>query len=94
VVVIRSGVRPGDRVVTDGEEKLKDGSMVIPRPAAQVENSGMGNAAVAGGSQQGAGATPLGSQTGSLNGSGSPASGNGQGGQSNQQGTTSGAPRQ
>lgn len=90
LVVVHSGVQPGEKIVTDGEEKLREGSKVIPRPAAQVENSGIGNGSVSGGSQQGAGATRLGSQTGSVNGSGT----NGQGGQSNQQGTTSGAPRQ
>ncbi len=47
-VVVRSGVRPGDRVVTDGEEKLKDGSKVIPRPAAVVDGSNTtGNASAA-----------------------------------------------
>ncbi len=46
VVVIHSGVQPGERVVTDGEEKLKDGSKVLPRPAAVVDNSApIGNAA-------------------------------------------------
>ncbi len=49
LVVVRSGVQPGERVVTDGEEKLKDGSKVQPRPAATVDNGApaMGNASVA-----------------------------------------------
>ena len=47
VVVVHSGVQPGDRVVTDGEEKLKDGSKVIPRPAATVDPATLGNAVVA-----------------------------------------------
>ncbi len=49
LVVVRSGVQPGERVVTDGEEKLKDGSKVQPRPATTVDNGAatMGNAAVA-----------------------------------------------
>ncbi len=57
-VVIHSGVQPGDRVVTDGEEKLKDGSKVLPRPAASVDNSGsMGNAAAAPANQSDTGST-------------------------------------
>jgi len=94
LLVVRSGVQPGDKVVTDGAEKLRDGGKVLPRPSQQVENSGIGNASVAGGSQQGAGATRLGSQTGTVNGSGSSTEANGRGGQSNQSGSTSGAPRQ
>ncbi len=49
LVVVRSGVKPGEHVVTDGEEKLKDGSKVQPRPAATVDSGApaMGNAAVA-----------------------------------------------
>lgn len=94
-MVVHSGVKPGERVVVDGEEKLKDGSNVIPRPSNQVDNQGPGNASVAGGQQQGAGATRLGSQTGTAYGSGSSTDSNGdRGGQSNQQGTTGGAPRQ
>ena len=47
LVVIHSGVQPGDRVVTDGEEKLKDGSKIIPRPSQAVDPVTMGNAAAA-----------------------------------------------
>ena len=99
IVVVHSGVRPGEKVITDGEEKLSLNSKVIPRPARQVDYTGIGNASVAGGQQQGAGATRLGSQTGTANAEGSNTTGaNGQGGQSNQQGTNTGtgggAPRQ
>ncbi len=90
-VVVRSGVRPGERVVTDGEEKLTTNSKVIPRPAQRVENQQAGNSTSPGmantsvGPGQGAGATRLGSQTGTPNGNGSSTDANGQGGQSNQQ---------
>jgi membrane fusion protein, multidrug efflux system len=40
VVVIASGVQPGDRVVTDGQEKLQVGSRVSPQqPASQSRNA-------------------------------------------------------
>ena len=45
-VIVHSGLKPGDQVVTDGTEKLKDGSRVIPREsddmkaAAAKEKSG------------------------------------------------------
>lgn len=40
VVVIASGVQPGDRVVTDGQEKLQAGSRVNPQqPANQTRNA-------------------------------------------------------
>jgi multidrug efflux system membrane fusion protein len=32
-VILSAGVEPGDRVVVDGQEKLKNGSKVIPREA-------------------------------------------------------------
>lgn len=39
-VVIASGVQPGDRVVTDGQEKLQAGSRVSPQaPANQTRNA-------------------------------------------------------
>ncbi len=99
LVVIHSGLRAGEKIITDGEEKLSLKSTVIPRPAAQVGYNGVGNAAVAGADAQGAGAARLGSQTGSVNANGSNTAGaDGQGGQSNQQGTNTGngggAPRQ
>lgn len=103
VIVIRSGVRPGERVVTDGEEKLTERSKVIPRPSATTENQRTGNsqppvASSAGqgageGPGQGAGAPRIGSQTGTVFQNGRSTDANGQGGQSNQQGTTGGAPR-
>jgi multidrug efflux system membrane fusion protein len=40
-VVVASGVQPGDRVVTDGQEKLQAGSKVAPQaPANQSPNQG------------------------------------------------------
>ena len=42
-VVISSGLQPGEKVVTDGQEKLKDGSKVIPHPAAQVDGPAPNN---------------------------------------------------
>ncbi|MBE7180531.1 MAG: efflux RND transporter periplasmic adaptor subunit, partial [Terriglobus roseus] len=96
-VVIRSGLRPGEHVITDGEEKLTSTSKVIPRPAQHATEhpagaSGTGDASV--GPGQGSGATRLGSQTGSVYPNGGTTDSNGQGGQSNQTGTTSGAPHQ
>ena len=99
-VVVNSGVRVGEHVITDGEEKLTATSKVIPRPAQRVDGQQPGNstspgiAGTATGSGQGSGATRLGSQTGTLNGNGGSTDGNGQGGQSNQQGTSSGASHQ
>lgn len=57
LVVVHSGVQPGDRVVTDGEEKLKDGSKVLPRPAKTVDPATQGNAAVAVGTHPDDGST-------------------------------------
>jgi multidrug efflux system membrane fusion protein len=37
-VILNSGVNPGDQVVVDGQEKLKDGSRVIPRQAPAKTN--------------------------------------------------------
>jgi multidrug efflux system membrane fusion protein len=49
VVVIASGVQPGDRVVTDGQEKLQAGTTVSPQqPANQTRNA---QASEGGGSQ-------------------------------------------
>ena len=40
VAVIASGLQPGDRVVTDGQEKLQAGSRVAPQgPANQSKNA-------------------------------------------------------
>jgi len=33
-VILSSGLKPGDQVVVDGQEKLKNGSKVVPRQAA------------------------------------------------------------
>lgn len=94
-VVVHSGVRPGERVITDGEEKLTSTSKVIPRPAQHTDTQpGSASNAASGqlGPGQGSGATRLGSQTATPYSSGGSTSANGQGGQSNQQGTTAGAP--
>ncbi len=91
-VVIRSGLRPGEHVVTDGEEKLTDKSKVIPRPAQATENQRPGNSTSPGMTGTGAGAPRTGSQTGTPFQNGGSTDANGRGGQSNQQGTTGGAP--
>ncbi len=60
-VILASGVTAGDEIVVDGQEKLRDGSRVIPRPgnppsgSAVMGTAGMGRAAQ--GSGAGAGAT-------------------------------------
>jgi multidrug efflux system membrane fusion protein len=33
-VILNGGVKPGDQIVVDGQEKLKNGSKVFPRTAA------------------------------------------------------------
>ena len=99
-VIVRSGVRPGERVVTDGEEKLTATSKVIPRAAQHVDNQQPGNTTSPGmqgtdpRARQGSGAPSLGSQNGTVNGNGGPSDSNGQGGQSGQQGTNGGASHQ
>ncbi len=94
-VVIHSGLKPGERVVTDGEEKLQDGSNVIPRPSQQVESRAPGNASVAGKEMKAVDAGRSNSQPGNPNGynggTGDPSSPLNQ---PNQQGTPAGAPRQ
>jgi len=43
-VVVAKGLQPGERVVTDGQEKLQAGMRVAPQaPARQRSNSGSGN---------------------------------------------------
>jgi len=32
-VILNGGVKPGDQIVVDGQEKLKNGSKVFPRTA-------------------------------------------------------------
>lgn len=50
-VILKSGLKAGDQVVVDGQEKLKDGSRVIPhqaagqQPPANADASGNGNPA-------------------------------------------------
>ncbi|MEZ2347123.1 efflux RND transporter periplasmic adaptor subunit [Terriglobus sp. RCC_193] len=36
-VILRSGLKPGDQVVTDGQEKLQPGSRVTPRPSDDMQ---------------------------------------------------------
>jgi len=45
-VILGGGVKPGDQIVVDGQEKLKDGARVIPRagtPRSSVKNVGSGS---------------------------------------------------
>jgi hypothetical protein len=42
-VVIKSGLQPGDRVVTDGQEKLQAGMRVAPQAPAKKSSSSSGN---------------------------------------------------
>lgn len=62
-VILASGVRPGDQIVVDGQEKLKDGARVIPRagaPRTTAKNVGSGtdNATAAIGTQTDSSAKP------------------------------------
>ena len=43
IVVIKSGLQPGDRVVTDGQEKLQAGMRVAPQAPAKKSSSSSGN---------------------------------------------------
>lgn len=36
-IILKSGLKPGDQVVVDGQEKLKDGSRVVPHPPAKQQ---------------------------------------------------------
>ena len=44
-VVIRSGLQAGQQVVTDGQEKLQEGSRVIPRPSTDAQAARQARAA-------------------------------------------------
>jgi membrane fusion protein, multidrug efflux system len=39
-VILSAGVKPGDEIVVDGQEKLKNGSAVVPRQAPAKNDSG------------------------------------------------------
>jgi len=39
-VILSAGVKPGDQIVVDGQEKLKNGSAVVPRQAPAKSDSG------------------------------------------------------
>jgi membrane fusion protein, multidrug efflux system len=39
-VILSAGVKPGDEIVVDGQEKLKNGSAVVPRQAPAKGDSG------------------------------------------------------
>jgi membrane fusion protein, multidrug efflux system len=39
-VILSAGVKPGDQIVVDGQEKLKNGSAVVPRQAPAKNDSG------------------------------------------------------
>jgi multidrug efflux system membrane fusion protein len=47
-VILSSGVKAGDQVVIDGQEKLLDGSRVVPRTQDQVPGAARGGAAQSG----------------------------------------------
>ena len=38
-VILNGGVKPGDQIVVDGQEKLKNGSKVFPRVAPLKDGS-------------------------------------------------------
>ena len=42
-VILNSGVKPGDQIVVDGQEKLKNGSKVFPRTARGEDKCEWGN---------------------------------------------------
>ncbi len=48
-VAIKSGLSPGDRVVIDGADKLRNGAKVVPRDAKGAMDSGAPGAAASGG---------------------------------------------
>ena len=54
-VILKSGLKPGDQVVTDGQEKLQAGSRVIPRPSDDMQAAHKAAAAQAGGAKPDAG---------------------------------------
>jgi multidrug efflux system membrane fusion protein len=65
-VILMSGVKPGEQIVIDGQEKLRNNAKVIPRDAAAPAGGGRGAGRAAGGGP-GAGsgqATGAGSETG------------------------------
>jgi multidrug efflux system membrane fusion protein len=54
-VIIKSGLTPGQQVVTDGTEKLQDNSKVIPRPSTDMQAERAARGANGGGNAPGAG---------------------------------------
>ncbi len=54
-VILASGVKAGDEIVVDGQEKLRDGSRVIPRPGTPPQGSPVIGTAGAGRAGQGSG---------------------------------------
>jgi multidrug efflux system membrane fusion protein len=71
-VILAGGVNPGEQIVIDGQEKLRDGSKVIPRPgnapAAGAAAGSTGAGAAAGSPAAGAGQPGQGSQRQHRNG--------------------------
>ncbi len=55
---ISDGVRPGDVVVTDGQDKLQDGTKVVPNPASGSPAGAPGSPSGANAQSQSPGATP------------------------------------
>ena len=54
-VILKSGLKPGDQVVTDGQEKLQAGSRVVPRPSDDMQAARKAAAAQQGGAKPDAG---------------------------------------
>jgi multidrug efflux system membrane fusion protein len=57
-VILTSGVKAGDQLVTDGQEKLKNGSRVVPRKG--VTSTGVQSAVVRENGRQQGGSAPAG----------------------------------
>jgi multidrug efflux system membrane fusion protein len=55
-VILLSGVKPGEQIVIDGQEKLRNNAKVIPRDAAAPAGGGRGTGRAAGGAGQATGA--------------------------------------
>ncbi len=72
LIVLASGVQPGEQIVTDGSDKLRDGTKVEPRQARAAGQAGTGQGAETGapaGAQGGAQAgKQIGAQTGTQTG--------------------------
>ena len=63
-VILNSGVNPGDPIVVDGQEKLRNGSKVIPRQSTRVRSSDAAAGGSAAAGQAGQGGQPAGGNGG------------------------------